>query len=71
MLEIGYRPSKLSGAIFNMTEKYVGLQLNYSTTIVSDDFKKNKISKKYFKYFITPFYAKYFFDAFRKKYFPF
>ena len=54
-----------------MTEKYVGLQLNYSTTIVSDDFKKNKISKKYFKYFITPFYAKYFFDAFRKKYFPF
>ncbi len=70
-VRIGYRPSKISGALFNMTEKYVGLQLNYSTTIVSDDFRKNKISKKYFKYFVTPFYAKYFFDAFRKKYFPF
>jgi SAM-dependent methyltransferase len=70
-VRIGYRPTKISGALFNMNEKHRGLQLTFSTTVVSEDYKENKISRKYLKYFISPFYTKYFFDAFRKKYFPF
>lgn len=69
-VRVGYRPKKISGATFKMTEKMQGLQLGFSTTVVSDEFKKNKISRLYFKYYFTPFFIRNLIDSFTKKFIP-
>ena len=67
---VGYRPKKISGAIFKMNEKYKGLQLAFSTTVVSDEFKKNKIHRSYFKFYFTPFFFTNLIDSITKKFIP-
>jgi 2-polyprenyl-3-methyl-5-hydroxy-6-metoxy-1,4-benzoquinol methylase len=70
-VRVGYRPKTISGAIFKMTEKLTGLQLAFSTTVVSEDFKKNIIKTGYLKYYFTPYFFRNLTDSITKKYFPF
>jgi len=69
-VRVGYRPKKINGAIFKMDEKYRGLQLAFSTTVVSDEFKKNIIHKSYFKFYLTPFFFRNLIDSITKKFIP-
>ncbi|MAD56972.1 MAG: hypothetical protein CMK44_00175 [Porticoccus sp.] len=70
-VRVGYRPKKIYGAIFKMSEKLTGLQLAFSTTIVSKDFEKNIVKLSYFKYYFTPYFFKNLTDSITKKFFPF
>ena len=57
-VRVGYRPKSINGAIFKMSEKQKGLQLAFSTTVVSEEFLSNKISKSYFKYYFSTFFLR-------------
>ncbi len=69
-VRVGYRPKKIMGALFKMNEKHLGLQLAFSTTVVSEEFKKNKIGINYFKYYLTPFFFENLINSIKKKFIP-